>query len=252
MAGNSGEARPELAELMAALAHTFARPELLVRALTHPSYAHEEAHVESDNQRLEFLGDAVLGLLIARRLFERYPDLPEGRLSRIKAALVCEDTLAAVAEDLHVGGHLLLGKGEQASGGGSKASILADAVEALFAAVYLDGGYEAAERVVDHLFGHRFEEARRGYLVFDSKTALQELIQSQGDDRPVYRVTHQEGPAHDRTFVVQVSIGGAVVAEGSGHSKKEAEKRAASAALAHLIDAAAGGADDASGSAGDG
>ena len=149
---DSNGAPPTVAEIEAALGHAFRDRALFEQAMTHPSYAHEHPEVVRDNQRMEFLGDAVLGLVVAQQLFVRYPDLPEGRLSRIKAALVCEDTLASLSDELGIGAHLRLGRGEKATGGEAKSSILADAMEAVFAAVYRDGGYPAAEHVVIRLF----------------------------------------------------------------------------------------------------
>jgi ribonuclease III len=223
-----------MAEIEASLGHSFGDRRLFEQAMTHPSYAHEHPESTRDNQRMEFLGDAVLGMVIAQQLFERYPELPEGRLSRIKAALVCEDTLASLSEELGLGTHLRLGRGERATGGQAKASILADAMEALFAAVYHDGGYDAAATVVTRLFAERFEEARHGELVFDSKTALQEHVQARGDDRPHYEVEAIDGPPHSRVFTVSVTLRGERLASGRGRSKKEAEKRAAAGALRAL------------------
>ena len=215
-----------------AIGYSFKDRSLLESSLTHPSFAHENPSADTtDNQRLEFLGDAVLGLVIARELYDRYPELPEGHMSRIKSALVCEDTLAVIATRLNLGDCLLLGRGETSSGGGKKASILSDGCEALFAAVYLDGGYEAIVPVIGQLFADMFEEARQGSLVSDYKTALQEHAQSSGDYRPAYRVVERSGPAHDRLFRVVVALGGKDLAEGLGRSKKEAEKAAAGAAI---------------------
>ena len=225
--------------LESALSYQFQDRSLLEAALTHPSYAHENPDaVEADNQRLEFLGDAMLGLSVARVLYDRYPDHPEGKLSPMKSALVCEDTLASLADGLGLGKLILLGRGEKSSGGGRKASILSDAMEAVLAAVYIDGGYREAARVIDHLFADLYDEAHRGRLVLDYKTLLQEYAQSLGDQRPIYRVTERRGPPHDRVFRIEVSLGGTAIAEGEGRSKKEAEKNAAGAALEVLMESA--------------
>jgi ribonuclease-3 len=230
------------AELEAALGHRFGARTLLRQALTHPSYNHENPELSAgDNQRLEFLGDAVLGLVIARTLYGRYGDLPEGRLSRLKSALVCEDTLAALADELGVGPALLLGKGEHVTSGHRKASILADAVEALLGAIYLDADYETAAAVIDRLFAVRVGDAFDGTLIWDHKTALQEYAQAHGGARPKYRVTGSEGPAHDRSFTVVVSFEGVDIGEGRGSSKKEAEKDAAADAMRRLRSATPSG-----------
>lgn len=222
----------DFAAIESAIGYTFKNRSLLESSLTHPSFAHENPKaITTDNQRLEFLGDAVLGLIIARELYDRYPDLPEGHMSRIKSALVCEDTLAVIATRLELGQRLLLGRGETSSGGNKKASILSDGCEAVFASVYLDGGYDAIVPVIGHLFADLFEEARQGSLVSDYKTALQEHAQAGGDQRPAYRVVERSGPAHDRLFRVVVALGGKDLAEGQGRSKKEAEKAAAGAAI---------------------
>ena len=229
---NDPEVSPDWSRLESALHHQFDDRTLLNTAMTHPSYAHENPdEVQTDNQRLEFLGDAMLGLSVARRLFARYPDLPEGNLSRIKSALVCEDTLATLAEKLGLGDLILLGRGETTSGGAKKASILSDALEAVIAAVYLDGGYRAAMNVIDGLFEGLYEDAYRGKLVSDFKTVLQEHAQSLGDQRPAYRVIDRRGPPHERVFRIAVALGGKDIAEGEGRSKKEAEKNAAGIAL---------------------
>ena len=183
------------------------------------------------NERLEFLGDAVLGLVTADYLFRKHPDLPEGDLTRIRAALVCEESLHEVAQGLGLGDHLKLGRGEEAGGGRTRASILADATEAVFAAVYLDGGIQEATALIHRclLDAEReevVEERRRDY-----KTALQELVQRQTDQVLTYHMIGEAGPDHDKTFQAEVQLNGAPVGTGTGHSKKEAEQAAARAAL---------------------
>ncbi|MBN1946073.1 MAG: ribonuclease III [Bradymonadales bacterium] len=228
--GEEGRLSPD--RLEEGIGYRFARAELLLQALTHPSFAYESgADGTPDNQRLEYLGDAVLGLVIAKALYERYPELPEGRLSRLKAALVCEETLVQIAVELELGRFMRLGKGEYATGGASKPSILADGLEALLGAIFLDGGYRPVELLVLRLFVDRFDEAYRGRLVSDHKTALQEWVQAQGQSPPVYTVLERTGPSHDMTFFVEVNVGGEAVAQGKGSSKKEAEQAAAAEAL---------------------
>ncbi len=208
---------------------------LLEEALTHSSYANEHrGRKMNSNERLEFLGDSVLGFVTAEFLFLQHPDLPEGDLTRIRAALVCEQSLYEVARKLELGRYLRLGKGEEAGGGRERTSILADATEAVFAAVYLDGGIQAASALIhrcllDAECEEAVEERRR-----DFKTELQELIQRKPDQTLVYRMVAERGPDHDKTFVAEVLLNGAVAGEGGGHSKKEAEQSAARAALEKL------------------
>ena len=217
------------------LGYTFRNKALLSEALNHSSYANEHRGqgLES-NERLEFLGDSVLGFVTAEFLFLRHPDLPEGDLTRIRAALVCEESLYEVAQGLGLGDHLKLGRGEEAGGGRTRASILADATEAVFAAVYLDGGIEAASALIHRVLldcqrEEVVEEKRKDY-----KTALQELVQRQPDQELVYRMAGESGPDHNKTFLAEVLLNGAVVGAGEGHSKKEAEQSAARAALEKL------------------
>ena len=222
-------------ELEKKLNYTFRDPGLLSEALSHSSYAneHRSAGLRS-NERLEFLGDSVLGFVTAEFLFLQHPDLPEGDLTRIRAALVCEQSLYEVARKLDLGRYLKLGRGEEAGGGRERTSILADATEAVFAAVYLDGGIGAASALIHRCLldaekEEVVEERRRDY-----KTALQELVQRQADQVLTYRMIGEEGPDHDKTFLAEVLLNGTRVGTGSGHSKKEAEQSAAKAALRKL------------------
>ena len=222
-------------ELEKKLNYTFRDPGLLSEALSHSSYAneHRSAGLRS-NERLEFLGDSVLGFVTAEFLFLQHPDLPEGDLTRIRAALVCEQSLYEVARKLDLGRYLKLGRGEEAGGGRERTSILADATEAVFAAVYLDGGIGAASTLIHRVLldaekEEVVEERRRDY-----KTALQELVQRQADQVLTYRMIGEEGPDHDKTFLAEVLLNGTQVGTGSGHSKKEAEQSAAKAALRKL------------------
>ena len=208
---------------------------LLSEALNHSSYAneHRNAHVSS-NERLECLGDSVLGFVTAEFLFLEHPDMPEGDLTRIRAALVCEQSLYEVAKKLELGKYLKLGRGEEAGGGRHRTSILADATEAVFAAVYLDGGIVEASALIHRVLldverEEAVEERRR-----DHKTALQELVQRRANQELSYRMAGEQGPDHNKTFVAEVLLNGELVGSGTGHSKKEAEQAAAAAALAKM------------------
>ncbi len=217
------------------LNYTFRNRQLLCEALNHSSYAneHRSAHIRS-NERLEFLGDSVLGFVAAEFLFLQHPDLPEGDLTRIRAALVCEQSLYEVAQKLELGKYLKLGKGEEAGGGRTRTSILADATEAVFAAVYLDGGMDAASSLIHRVLleaekEEAVEERRRDY-----KTALQELVQRQANQDLTYRMAGEAGPDHNKTFAAEVLLNGQLIGTGTGHSKKEAEQDAAATALSKL------------------
>ena len=224
-------------ELEQKLNYVFHNPALLSEALSHSSYAneHRSAHLHS-NERLEFLGDSVLGFVTAEFLFAQHPDLPEGDLTRIRAALVCEQSLYEVARKLDLGRYLKLGRGEEAGGGRQRTSILADATEAVFAAVYLDGGIAAASALIHRCLldaekEEVVEERRRDY-----KTTLQELVQRQADQVLTYRMAGEQGPDHAKTFLAEVLLNGELAGSGSGRSKKEAEQAAARAALEKLTE----------------
>ncbi|MDD5897554.1 MAG: ribonuclease III [Clostridia bacterium] len=209
--------------LQKALGYTFHNEAHLRLALTHPSTK------LPDNQRLEFLGDAVLEFCVSDMLYHKYPQLHEGELTARRAALVCERTLSAIARTLSLGPCLIMGHGEEQTGGREKPSILADAVEAVLAAIYVDGGYEAARDVIRRLFAQ--DENLTAWRGHDDKSALQEYTQAHGLDLPSYAIIAQEGPDHSRTFTAQVSVMGRPVATGVGNSKKAAEQAAAKAAL---------------------
>lgn len=214
------------------LGYRFTNRALLENAITHSSYANEnKAKGLQSNERLEFLGDSVLGMVVADYLFRTHPDLPEGDLTRTRAALVCEGSLVEVAQCLELGAYLKLGKGEEAGGGRERPSIIADAVEAVLAAVYLDGGIGSARKLIQKFILDREAEksASRDY-----KTALQELVQRESGQVLKYRLTGEEGPDHDKRFFVEVDLNGEVAGRGKGHSKKEAEQMAAKAAIAKL------------------
>lgn len=214
------------------LGYHFQNRALLENALTHSSYANENrGRGLQSNERLEFLGDSVLGMVTADYLYRVHPDLPEGDLTRTRAALVCEGSLVEVARELDLGSHLLLGKGEDAGGGRERPSIVADAVEALLAAVYLDGGIGSARKVITR-FILDAEEEKTGSR--DYKTALQELVQRESGQVLEYRLTGSTGPDHAKVFQVAVDLNGAPIGSGEGRSKKEAEQAAAKAAFAGL------------------
>ena len=214
------------------LGYRFTNRAFLENALTHSSYANEnKAKGLQSNERLEFLGDSVLGMVVADYLFRTHPDLPEGDLTRTRAALVCEGSLVEVAQCLELGAYLKLGKGEEAGGGRERPSIIADAVEAVLAAVYLDGGIGSARKLIQKFILDREAEksASRDY-----KTALQELVQRESGQVLAYRLVGSTGPDHAKRFQVEVELNGAPVGAGEGRSKKEAEQMAAKAAIAKL------------------
>ena len=214
------------------LGYTFENIALLENALTHSSCANESQGKLQSNERLEFLGDSILGMVVADHLYRNHPDLPEGELTRTRAALVCEESLVEVATELNLGRYLRLGKGEEAGGGRKRPSIQADAVEAVLAAVYLDGGIGSARKIIQRYILCREVEGLHSSR--DYKTALQELVQRESGRVLKYRLTGEEGPDHDKRFFVEVDLNGAPVGTGKGHSKKEAEQMAAKAAIAKL------------------
>ena len=222
-----------LTELEQALGYTFRDRSLLENALRHSSYANENRREGlCSNERLEFLGDAVLGFVVAEYLYRTYPDHPEGDLTRMRAELVCEGSLAAVAAELRLGGHLLLGHGEDAGGGRTRASINADAVESIIAAAYLDGGFDAASTLIYRLI---LNKTRRQIPVnTDYKTMLQELVQREKNQTLKYCLVSESGPDHDKEFRVIVLLNDRIIGEGRGRSKKRAEQAAAEQGIASL------------------
>ena len=220
-------------ELEKKLNYTFRDRGLLSEALSHSYYAneHRSAHLRS-NERLEFLGDSILGLVVADHLYRTRPDLPEGDLTRIRAALVCEGSLVQVAKSLDLGSYLKLGKGEAHGGGRARPSIQADAVEAMLAAVYLDGGIGQARKLIHDLV--LTDEKEKTAAGRDFKTALQELVQRESGQVLTYRLTGESGPDHAKTFCMEVQLNGKAIGAGQGRSKKEAEQAAAKAAVASL------------------
>jgi ribonuclease-3 len=218
--------------LAARLGHELANPSLLQQALSHRSWCAEQGGLPS-NERLEFLGDAVLGLVVAEYCYRRFAEMPEGELAKVRAAVVNARVLAEVADQLDLGQALLLGKGEEASGGRTKPSILADALEAVIGALYLEVGWTAAEHLILGHLGHRIERAAAEPDDFDQKGLLQELTVRQGEGIPRYVVTGT-GPDHDRQFEASVFINGIQRGAGVGGTKKDAEQEAARRALSEL------------------
>lgn len=216
------------------IGYTFKNETLLRRALTHTSFANESKDKSlGHNERLEFLGDSVLSVTVAEALYLQYPNLPEGELTRIRAALVCEKTLYAVAKDVNLGDYLFLGRGEDASGGRNRPSVLSDAYEAVIAAIYLDGGMEEAKKFIlprfeSHLSNHMKDIPR------DYKSELQEIVQQNPDERISYVLTSESGPDHNKIFSVEVHLNSNCIGKGTAPSKKQAEQLAAKEALGLL------------------
>ncbi|MGI5907582.1 MAG: ribonuclease III [Christensenellales bacterium] len=218
----------------AKIGYRFKDPMLLSAAFTHCSAVQNGGEGPGHNQRLEFLGDAVLEMCISEHLYLGFPEMPEGRLTKTRAGIVSEGALAAAAGKLSLGAHLIIGRGEELTGGREKPSILADASEALIGAVYLDGGLNSARRFVLRFLGNQIKEAVEAGGIRDYKTELQEAAHRAGLGECSYRTTCETGPDHRKEFVVQVIIGGEVRGEGGGQSKKAAEQQAARAALMRL------------------
>ncbi len=212
--------------------YDFKDERLYQNALSHSSYANEnrEKGIKS-NERLEFLGDSVLGVICADFIFERYRSLPEGEMTKLRAAIVCEPSLCEFAMSIDLGSKLLLGKGERAGGGASRPSLLADAVEAMLGALYLDGGLQIARQFIIDFIKQKAEETLAGNKVIDYKTTLQEIVQKNHEEVLTYRLKEESGPDHEKVFVIEVMINSNSIAEGSGRSKKLAEQAAAKAAL---------------------
>ena len=217
-------------DLEEAIGYRFHNITLLQNALTHSSYANERWHNSlRSNERLEFLGDSILGMIVADHLYRNFPDRPEGELTRMRADMVCEQSLAVVAARLNLGSHLLLGHGEEQGGGRNRNSILADAVESVIAACYLDGGFEAAWKFVTAFVLSDVPVAKLHNV--DYKTALQEKVQQKKNQQLSYHLVGEEGPDHDKRFRVEVLLNGNPIGTGAGTSKKRAEQDAARVAL---------------------
>lgn len=225
---------PDLAELQQRLGHSFRDESLLRLALTHPSLAHDANAALPHNQRLEFLGDAVLGLVLSRQLYEKFPEANEGLLTKARAKLVNSVSLAAHGRALNLGAQLILSRGEENTGGRERPSALTDAFEALLGAIYLDAGLEVATEFILREFAADIAELAEPTGIENPKGELQELLQGQSPTAPVYQTISAEGPDHDRQFLCAVLHDGAELARGSGKSKKAAESDAASGALKKL------------------
>lgn len=223
-----------LTKLEQGLGYTFRNKALLENALTHSSYANEnrERHLP-DNERLEFLGDSILGFVVAEYLYRNFPDKPEGELTRIRADLVCERNLAEAAATIELGSYLLLGHGEEQGGGRKRDSIVSDAMESVIAASFMDGGFAAAKEIIDRLILSNIPKGRPRN--FDYKTAFQELVQRKKDQQIHYELTGESGPDHDKHFEVEVLLNGKAMGHGVGSSKKRAEQAAAEAAIEALF-----------------
>ena len=223
-----------ISDLEKAIGYRFKNISLLQNALAHSSYANERWHNSLlSNERLEFLGDSILGMTVADYLYRTFPDRPEGELTRMRADMVCEKALAGVANRIGLGQHLLLGNGEERFGGRSRESILADAVESVIAACYLDGGFESAAGFIRNFI--LCDVPVRQMHNVDYKTNLQELVQRKKDQVLTYRLAGESGPDHDKQFAVEVSLNGVVVGQGIGRSKKKAEQDAARMAIEKLF-----------------
>lgn len=213
------------------IGYTFKNKDLLHEALSHSSYANENKHHgRHSNERLEFLGDSVLSIVVSEHLFNHFKHLPEGELTKIRASLVCEKALFEFSKKIDLGQHILLGKGEENSGGRERPSIVSDAFEAVIAAIFLDGGMQAAEKYVLSFIPKNLD-SNSAKALQDYKTMLQEIIQRNPEERVEYVLADQIGPDHDRKFVVNVCLNSNVIGRGEGHSKKQAEQAAAKEAL---------------------
>lgn len=224
--------KQELSLLEQILGYRFTDLRLLQKALIHASFAFEHSFPGQNNETLEFLGDAVLDLVIGHTLFRRFPAMREGDLTKLRAALVNETHLATMARDVELGRFLSLGKGEDSSNGRKKSSILACAYEAVVGAIFEDGGYETVKEFILRFFVPAFEAKREELLIADAKSRLQELLQEQFNEAPSYRLDMEEGPSHQKLFTVSVIFRESVLGTGSASSKKESEQRAAASALA--------------------
>ena len=213
------------------LNYTFKNKALLTNALTHSSYANEVRGKSKSNERLEFLGDSVLSIVVSDYIYKKYPNLPEGELTKIRASLVCEKSLSQFSAELKIGEYLLLGKGEQKGGGAKRPSILADAFEAVLAAMYLDGGMEVAKKHVLKFVVKELENNNEYDAFHDYKTMLQEIIQKNPEEKLSYVLAGESGPEHDKSFTVDIMINTNKIGTGIGHSKKQAEQAAAKQAL---------------------
>jgi ribonuclease-3 len=221
-----------VSELENVIDYTFKNKKNILLAMTHSSFANENKNVKlSSNERLEFLGDAVLNIVISEAIYLKYSNLTEGEMTKVRANIVCEPSLMKCANEIHIGNFLLLGKGEELTGGRTRTSILSDAFEALIGAIYLDGGMKNAKMFIHSRMGKLIEDSVKGFIFMDFKTQLQEMVQKDGEKKIVYEIIDEKGPDHEKTFIVQVKVMEKVLGVGNGKSKKEAEQAAAKSAL---------------------
>lgn len=217
------------------IGYNFKDKTVLFESITHSSYANEnQSQMITFNERLEFLGDSVLGVVISEYLFKNFPKMPEGRLTKIRAKIVCEPSLAQVAKKVKLGEVLRLGRGEELTGGRERSSILADGLEALMAAIYLDGGYDCVKKFIFKFMGNIIDDSINGKILLDYKTRLQEVIQGSMKQELVYEIYDEKGPDHNKVFYVRVRLNNKVMGKGDGGNKKEAEQLAAKRALERL------------------
>lgn len=222
-------------ELEKIAGYCFKNKKNLLLALTHSSYANEKRNEGlSSNERLEFLGDAVLNIVISDYIYKNRPKLSEGEMSKTRASIVCESALMKCAENIKLGSFIMLGRGEENTGGRQRASILSDAFEALIGAIYIDGGLEEASKFIFKAMEELISHMDKSEVFIDYKTNLQEVIQKDGEEKISYQILEEKGPDHNKEFIVQLTVGDKVMGSGSGKSKKEAEQNAAKAALAKL------------------
>lgn len=228
------EENNKIKTLEKSIGYSFRNKDFLTTALTHSSYSNEIKHLQlSDNERIEFLGDSVLNIVISDRLYKE-SDLPEGEMTKRRAAIVCEASLEKCAKNIGLGRYLLLGKGEDSSGGRARSSILADAFESLIGAIYLDGGLEQAGSFISTIMSEVISETHNGNMFVDNKTALQEFVQSHQNTDIIYEIILEEGPDHDKTYTSRVTASKDIIGVGSGKTKKEAEQNAAKNAIENL------------------
>lgn len=232
MINNTESFEESLAELEKKIGYVFKNRQNLILALTHSSYANENKGDKlMSNERLEFLGDAVLNVIISENIYREHSNLTEGEMTKARANIVCETSLAKCAGDIEIGKYLLLGKGEELTGGRKRISILSDAFEALIGSIYLDGGIAEARKFIHDKMKSLIDDSIKGIIFMDYKTQLQELVQKKGDQKISYEIIDEKGPDHNKTFVVQVKISDKAMGTGKGKSKKEAEQNAAKCAL---------------------
>lgn len=232
---NSSQPINNISQLEDRIQYDFKDKEVISIAITHSSYANERKNKKLEyNERIEFLGDSVLSLVISEYLYKMYPNLPEGELTVTRAKIVCENSLSRCAADIGLGNYLMLGKGEELSGGRSKASVLSDAFEAVIGAIYIDGGFDTARGFILKYMENIIKSCVEGKLFYDFKTQLQEIVQQNGEQHISYHVIDESGPDHNKAFVTEVRINDVISGQGKGRSKKESEQNAAKYALDKL------------------